>query len=74
MKRNAIKWSPIPGQYASYTGRTSPLLRGGRTVEVVAEAAGQRIVVKAIGYAGAPVNFTVAAKNLGRPQPGLFDQ
>lgn len=73
MARKSTRWAPVPGQYASYTGRTSRLLRGGRTVEVVAEAAGRRMVVKAIGHGGAPVSFTVAAKNLGRPQPGLFD-
>ena len=73
MARKPSRWARAPGQYASYTGRTSRLLRGGRTVEVLAEAAGHRMVVKAIGHGGAPVSFTVAVKNLGRPPPGLFD-
>jgi hypothetical protein len=42
-------------------------------VEVVAEASGARMVVRAIGHGGAPVQFTVATRNLGQPQPGLFD-
>lgn len=67
------QWVPVPGKLASYTGNTSQLLRGGRMVEVVAEASGQRMVVKAIGLHGVPVCFTVATKNLGLPQPGLFD-
>lgn len=67
------KWSPVARQYASYTGRSSPLLRGGRMVEVVAEASGARMVVKAIGHGGTPVQFTVSTHNLGQPQPGLFD-
>jgi len=74
MARKTTKWAPVPGQYASYTGHASALLRGGRMVEVVAEASGRRMVVRALGHAGAPVQFTVATKNLGRPQPGLFDE
>lgn len=73
MTRKPPKWTPTPGRYASYTGHTSPLLRGGRLVEVIAEASGQCMVVRAIGHRGAPVQFTVATRNLGRPQPGLFD-
>ncbi|MDK9702529.1 MAG: hypothetical protein OEL20_05270 [Sulfuritalea sp.] len=73
MARQSLAWAPQPGRYASYTGRTSRLLRGGRMVEVVAEASGRRMVVRAIGHSGRPVEFTVATKNLGRPQPGLFD-
>jgi hypothetical protein len=73
MARKGSTWNPEPGRYASYTGRSSPLLRGGRIVEVVAEACGQRMVVRAIGHQGMPVSFTVATKNLGQPQPGLFD-
>lgn len=73
MRRTRKQWVPIPGGYASYIGRSSRLLRGGKLLEVVAEAAGRRIVVKAIGHAGRPVQFTVLAKNLGQPQPQLFD-
>lgn len=73
MTRKPLKWAPTPGHYASYTGNTSPLLRGGRLVEVVAEACAQHMVVRAIGHGGEPVQFTVATRNLGRPQPGLFD-
>lgn len=72
-KKQHTRWSPAARQYASYTGRSSQLLRGGRMVEVVAEASGARMVVRAIGHSGAPVQFTVAARNLGQPQPGLFD-
>lgn len=73
MASKRIKWTPVAGHFASYTGSSSPLLRGGRMVEVVAEASGRRMVVRAIGHAGLPVHFTVATHNLGRPQPGLFD-
>lgn len=67
------KWIPIVGQFASYSGKTSPLLRGGKLVSVIAEASAQKMVVEAIGYAGRPVRFTVNASNLIQPQPSLFD-
>ncbi len=73
MKRLRSPWMPVPGGYASYIGRSSRLLRGGELLEVVAEAAGRRMVVRAIGHAGRPVQFTVLAKNLGQPQPQLFE-
>ena len=73
MARKPPAWVPKPGAYATDTGRTSRLLRGGRTVQIVAEACGQRMVVNAIGHDGAPVRFTVAAKNLGPLQRGLFE-
>lgn len=73
MARKSLAWVPKPGVYAAYTGRASRLLRGGRTVQIVAEACGQRMMVKAIGYDGSPMIFTVAAKNLGPLQPGLFE-
>lgn len=62
----------MQGQLASYTGRTSRLLRGAKLLRVLAEASGRRVVVEAIGHAGKPVRFTVLASNLGRPQPQLF--
>lgn len=72
MKRTRKQWVPTPGSYASYIGCSSRLLRGGKLLEVVAEATGRRMVVKAIGHAGQPVQFTVLTKNLGQPQPQLF--
>lgn len=56
-----------------YTGNTSPLLRGGRRVRVIAEASGRRSIVEAIGHQGRPVRFTVKTTNLASPQPDLFD-
>ncbi len=72
-RRKIAKWMAVPGGFASYIGRSSRLLRGGRMVKVVAEATGKRMVVEAIGHKGAPVQFTVKTMNLGQPQPGLFD-
>jgi len=40
MKRTRKQWTPMPGSYASYIGRSSRLLRGGKILEVVAEATG----------------------------------
>lgn len=73
MARKRTFWKPVHGQYASYTGRTSPLLRGGKIVEVLGEASTTRTLVRAIGRAGHPVSFTVLTSNLGQPQPQLFD-
>lgn len=73
MKRKAKPWAPVAGGYASYIGRTSQLLRGGKMLSVVAEARGARMVVRAIGKAGHAVQFTVLRTNLGQPQPQLFD-
>lgn len=72
-RRKTSRWVVTPGGLASYTGRSSRLLRGGRLVKVIAEARGKRSVVEALGYKGAPVRFTVKTRNLGQPQPGLFD-
>ena len=71
-RTRAPAWTPIPGCLAIYVGKTSPLLRGGRKVRVVAEASNRRMVVEAIGHAGKPVRFPVLAENLGQLQPGLF--
>lgn len=70
MKRARSRWRPIPGAYACYIG-PAPARRG-HLLEIVAEACGGRFVVKGIGRAGHPVQFTVASKNLGQPQPQLF--
>jgi hypothetical protein len=73
VKRNSSRWVPTPGSLASYTGRTSRLLRGGRLLEIVAEATTARMVVSAIGHNGRPVKITVLKRNLGQPQPQLFE-
>jgi hypothetical protein len=73
-RKKSPAWQPVPGCMASYTGRTSRLLRGGREVQVVAEASGGRTVVKALGHAGEPVEFPVLTANLAQPQPFLFDE
>lgn len=67
------RWQPVPGQLATYVGRSSRLLKGGHHLRVIAEARAGRLLVEAIGHAGLPVRFTVAAANVGRPQPQLFD-
>lgn len=66
-------WKPQPGSLACYTGKSARMLRGGRVLEVVAEATKERMVVRAIGQKGDMVQFTVLACHLGEPQPGLFD-
>jgi len=48
-------------------------LKNGKLLRVVAEATNQRMIVEAIGHNGTPVRFTVLTKNLGRPQPQLFE-
>ena len=73
MKRRPARWIPEPGQLASYTGGSSRLLKGGKLLRVVAEASTERMIVEAIGNNGKPVRFTVLTKNLGRPQPQLFE-
>lgn len=73
MARKQSKWAPKPRTYASYTGSSSPLLRSAGLIEVVAEASGSRMVVRAIGRRGKPVQFCVAAKNLAQPQPDFFN-
>lgn len=70
-RRKPAKWIPVAGGYASYTGPA--VARRGHLLEIVAEACGQRMVVKGIGRSGHPVQFTVLAKNLGQPQPQLFE-
>jgi hypothetical protein len=69
-KSRAAGWTPAPGDYANYIGPKAG--RRGHLLEIVAEASGQRMVVRGIGRAGRPVQFTVLAKNLSRPQPQLF--
>lgn len=73
MKTNKREWQPQPGSHACYKGNAAKLLRMGTMVKVVAEASAGRMVVEAIGHRGVIVSFTVATKNLTRPQPGLFD-
>jgi hypothetical protein len=72
-RRTAPQWIPSPGELATYTGRYGRLLRDGRIVRVVAEAACLRTIVEAIGYKGKPVRLTVKTKHLDRLQPGIFD-
>lgn len=72
-KRKIPPWQPVPGADAAYIGKGARLLKQGRRVSVIAQASGGRMVVQAIGHKGEPVTFTVAAANLGQPQPDLFD-
>lgn len=67
------QWKPVPGAYASYTGKTSRLLRGAGRVRVIAEASNKRTMVEAIGYKGRPVRFPVMTANLGEPRRDLLD-
>jgi hypothetical protein len=73
MAQKKSPWLPEIGILATYIGRASRLARGGYNVRVVAEASTQRMVVEALGRAGAPVRFTVKRENLAPLQPGLFD-
>lgn len=73
MTRKTKHWKPQGSEYATYIGRTSALLRGGRTVQIVGEASTKLTLVRAIGRSGKPVQFCVLTKNLGQPQPQLFD-
>lgn len=63
------KWTPAPGQLATYTGRTGS---SRRNMMVLAEAVGGRFVVEAIGKTGVIVRLTVKRKSLAQPQPDLF--
>jgi hypothetical protein len=73
MARKKSLWLPKIGSVATYIGRAGRLARGGYTVRVVAETCADRMLVEAIGRAGAPVRFTVKRENLAPLQPGLFD-
>lgn len=72
--RGKAAWTARPGILAIYTGRSARLLRAGHKVWLLTEASGGRMVVEAIGHKGAPVRFPVKTRNLGQPQPGLFDE
>lgn len=63
------KWTPTPGELASYIGRTRAQ---SRIVMVIAEAVRGRMVVEAIGRKGVNVRLTVSRDNLREPQPDLF--
>ena len=73
IRKRKSNWLPESGKYASYGGRYSRLLRGGKLVVVIAEASGMKTVVEAIGDKGIPVRLTVKTENLIQPQPSLFD-
>lgn len=72
MKPKKRVWMPMPGNYASYSGRYSRLLRGGRVLLLVAEGINNHWVVEAIGHKGKPVRFTVNINNLVELPPSLF--
>ena len=66
----AKKWIPVPGEIATYAGRTGS---SKRTMMVVAEAVGGCFVVEAIGRKGVVVRLTVKRGSLKEPEPDLFD-
>ena len=70
MLRAKSVWIPPAGTVATYLGRSRKL---SRTVRVVAEASGGRMVVEAIGRRGVPVRITIKQENLKPLPPGLFD-
>jgi len=73
MRKRMKSWHPVPGDLATYVGRSARLIRDGRALRVLAEAVDQHTIVEAIGKSGMPVRMTVKTKNLARAQPQLFD-
>ena len=63
------KWTPTPGELATYVGHTRAQ---SRNVMVVAEAVRGRMVVEAIGRQGVKVRLTVSRDSLREAQPDLF--
>lgn len=76
VRRSRSTWTPIAGQFAVYVGRTSTLFRNARArtalLEIVGEASTTRTLVKAIGRAGKPIQFTVLTRNIAPPTKQLF--
>lgn len=73
MSSRPSDWTPVCGLPAIYVGRHHSGARRERRVEVLAEASGGRMVVAAIGKAGAAVRIVVKAENLKPVMAGLFD-
>ena len=69
MEKRCSRWSPTPGQLASYVGQTKAK---NRNVIVIAEGRRGYMVVDAIGKKGMNVRLTVKRENLIQPQPDLF--